>query len=115
MDLKQEIKKHLDWIEAVASLLGDSEMSDDEIQKISRYDQCALGQWLSTKASTDFSDMPKLDELNEAHKAFHQLAGNCILALQQGNEAEMMELQQQFLLMSQKVISSLNQLQEKNQ
>jgi len=112
MDIGQEITNHLEWIEGIASLLGKQEITEEELHSVTRHDQCALGQWLGSEASTEFKDLPEYHELVECHEAFHKLAGKLITALQLGNEAEAIASQEKFIAMSQKVIGYLRIIQE---
>ena len=112
MNLGQEITKHLEWIDTIASLLGSEEITEENLQVITQHDKCSLGQWLNSDASTEFKNLPDFEKLIESHDAFHKLAGNLITALQQGKESEAIELQAQFIEMSQKVISYIQILQE---
>jgi hypothetical protein len=112
MDLGQEITNHLEWIEDIASLLGNEEFSEQDLQTISQHDNCALGKWLDSDESQEFKDLPEFEQLVESHDAFHKLAGDLIAALQQGKEEEVIVSQDQFLEMSQSVIGHLQVLQE---
>jgi methyl-accepting chemotaxis protein len=112
MDIKQEITNHLEWIETIASLLGGEEITQEDLQAITQHNKCALGQWLNSEASMKFKDLPEYEKLIESHKAFHKLAGNLITALQLNKEAEVIESQEQFVEMSQKVIDYLHIFQE---
>lgn len=113
MDIGQEIANHLAWMENVISLLGNEEITQDDLDAITQHDRCALGKWLNSEASLEFRDQPGLEQLNESHEAFHKLAGKLISALQEENEAEAIALQEQFVEMSQQVIASLSTLQKK--
>lgn len=111
MDIDHEINKHLEWIETIASLLGDEDITQEEVEEISRHDRCALGQWLDSEDSTRFKDMPELEELKESHEAFHNLAGQLITAFEAGKEAEAIESQEKLVEMSKKVVGYLYLLQ----
>ncbi|MBG7600989.1 MAG: hypothetical protein IZT60_00390, partial [Gammaproteobacteria bacterium] len=54
----------------------------------------------------------EFEKLIESHDVFHKLAGSLITALQLGKEAKAIELQTQFIEMSQKVINYIQILQE---
>ena len=112
MDLGQEITNHLEWIDTVASLLNNEELVEEDFQEITRHDKCALGQWLESEASQSFKDLPEFKKLVETHEAFHKLAGDLVLSLQQGQEADAIEAQEEFLQMSHDVVHYLQVLQE---
>ncbi|MCW8932869.1 MAG: CZB domain-containing protein [Gammaproteobacteria bacterium] len=112
MNLGQEITNHLEWIDTIASLLGNEEITEQDLQLVTQHDQCSLGQWLNSEASSEFKNFSEYEKLIESHNAFHKLAGNLITALQQGNEHDALESQVQFVEMSQKVIRYLKILQE---
>lgn len=112
MNLGQEITNHLTWIDSIASTLGKTELSSEELAAISQHDRCALGQWLDSKESVDLQKMKEFQELVDSHDAFHGLAGDLIDALQAGREEQALALQEQFIAMSQRVITLLRLLQE---
>lgn len=113
MDIKQEIDKHLKWIETVASLFEHEQITEAEQQDLTRHDRCALGQWLNSGSSAKYQDLPELEVLKENHEAFHKLAGDLITALVAGKEDEALQFQEKFIEKSQTVISCLQVLQEK--
>jgi hypothetical protein len=113
MDINQEITKHLEWIERIASLLGNEDITQDELQKITQHDKCALGQWLRSDSSRRYQNLVEFQSLIDSHDEFHKLAGHLISALRQGEEDEALKSEAQFIEMSQKVIGFLHLLQEK--
>lgn len=113
MDLGKEITNHLEWIEKIASLLGDEEVTEEALAEVTRHDKCELGRWLSSEESTGYKNFPEFPELIESHNTFHELAGELIAALQQENEAMALESEKHFIEMSQKVIGHLQALEEK--
>ena len=113
MDIAQEIEKHLEWIDAVASLLDDEKLAEEDVRNVSRHDQCELGKWLDSEASPALRETPEFEKLVASHEAFHDLAGKMILSLQQGQDSEAIEAHGQFIRMSQEVIGLLQALQEK--
>ena len=110
MDLKLEITNHLDWIDDIVGLLESEQISDEQLQSITRHDTCALGHWLNEEASQKFRDVPELEKLIESHAAFHDLAGKLITALKKDDEIEAIDAQQQFIERSQEVIAYLRVL-----
>lgn len=113
MDLRKEITNHIDWIEKIASLLGDEPITDEALQALTRHDQCELGRWLDSDESKALQSFPEFPELVESHNRFHLLAGEMISALQQDDEARALQSEQSFLEMSQKVIENLHELERK--
>lgn len=114
MDIGQEINRHLAWIESVASLFRNEEVTDEKLQEISQYDHCALGQWLDSDASAKYQVLPEFEELKESHESFHKLAGEMIAAIKDDQEEKAMTLYQQFIQQSQTVIGHLKMLREKS-
>jgi hypothetical protein len=114
LDIGQEINRHLEWIETVVALLGNEEMSPQQVEEIAQHDRCALGKWLISEDSVAYQGVPELAGLRESHEAFHRLAGDLIGHLAEGREAEALELQSRFIEMSQKVIGCLYVLREKS-
>ncbi len=112
MNLQREITNHLEWIDTIASLLGSEEITEEALRVITQHNKCSLGHWLNSDASIKFKNLPEFEKLIESHNAFHKLAGSLITSLQLGNEAEAIELQAQFIEMSQKVINYIRILQE---
>jgi hypothetical protein len=110
MNLDQEISSHLDWIDAVASMLGEDDIPDAELANIARHDQCELGRWLQGEAAAELGDAAALNELVTSHEAFHQLAGRLIAALQQGRADDVEDTKDRFLEKSRQVIAHLRQL-----
>jgi hypothetical protein len=111
MDIAQEIEKHLEWIDAVASLLDDEKLAEEDVRSVSRHDQCELGKWLDSEASQALRGSPEFHKLVASHQAFHDLAGKMILSLQQGRDSEAVEAHGQFIRMSREVIGLLQALQ----
>lgn len=114
MDLKQEIINHLEWIDAIASLLGKEDMTEDDLQAISQHDRCELGQWLESDAAASLRDFADFDPLVDSHNRFHELAGRLITGLQDGDEAAAIQAQQQFIEMSKQVVGYLQALDEQS-
>lgn len=112
MDINQEINKHLDWIEAVASLIGNEALSNDDVVKLSQHDRCDLGKWLASDESESLRTYPEFQNLQESHKDFHSLAGELILALHAGDEAKSMSSARAFIGASEQVVSYLKELQQ---
>lgn len=113
MDIAREIEQHLEWIDAVASLLDDEKLAKEDVRNVSRHDQCELGKWLDSEASPALRDTPEFEKLVHSHEAFHDLAGKMIRSLQQGHDAEAIEAHGHFIRMSREVIGLLQALQEK--
>jgi hypothetical protein len=113
MDIRQEITKHLEWIERIASLLGNEDVTQEELHEITQHDKCALGQWLRSDASRKYRNLLEFQNLIDSHDEFHKLAGSFIAVFRQRNESEALKLEAQFIEMSKKVISYLHVLQEK--
>ena len=112
MNLQREITNHLEWIDTIASLLGSEEMTEESLRVITQHNKCSLGHWLNSDVPIKFKNLPEFEKLIESHNAFHKLAGSLIAALQLGKEAEAIELQAQFIEMSQKVINYIQILQK---
>ena len=75
MNLEREISDHLEWIDAVASLLGEEQIPAERLQVISSHDSCSLGKWLQSDAPGELRASAEFDRLTESHERFHQLAG----------------------------------------
>jgi hypothetical protein len=112
MNFHQEIEKHLGWIEGVVSLVSGRNISNENIEEISRGDLCALGRWLDSEEAGNAKNPAVFHELKESHQAFHTLAGNLVDALRIGDEAELLRYQDIFFETSRKVIDCLNLLQD---
>ena len=87
-------------------------MTEEDLRAITQHNKCSLGHWLNSDASTKFKNLLEFEKLIESHDVFHKLAGSLITALQLGKEAKAIELQTQFIEMSQKVINYIQILQE---
>lgn len=112
MDLSQEIANHLEWMDTVASLINNEKFSEEDLQEISSHDKCDLGQWMESEASQALHGLDEFQKLIESHEAFHKLAGKLIELYQQGKESETLEVEEQFIHMSQEVITHLQMLEE---
>ncbi len=112
MDLAEEIENHLEWIDSIASLLEAEEFSDVDFDKITDYDACELGHWLSAEGSELYKSVPEFNELVGSHEAFHKLAGELVAAIRAGDERKAVEIQEDFISMSQEVVGHLQRLQE---
>lgn len=115
MDFKQEIDRHLGWIETVASLFGKEEVTQQARQELAQHDRCALGQWLHSEETARWKELPELEQLKRDHEAFHKIAGELLPVLEAGDETKAVALQQALIQKSQKVISNLHLLEEKEQ
>lgn len=113
MDLKEEITNHLEWIEKIAALLGDQEITDEVLERVRSHDNCELGRWLNSEESKGYKGFPEFPELVDSHNVFHELAAEMIAALQKNDEASALELEQHFIEMSQKVVGCLQALEKK--
>ena len=113
MDIKQEIFNHLEWIEKIAALIGNEDLTEEDLHTITQHDKCALGKWLASDSAAIYRDLPEFEGLVENHDAFHKLAGSLISAFRQGNEQEAIKSGVEFIEMSQKVIGHLQSLQDK--
>jgi len=111
MDIAHEIRNHLEWIDAVASLLDSEKLAGGDLQAITSHDQCALGKWLNSDDSGAYRNLPEFHQLVESHQAFHELAGELILSLRQGKEADAMAAHGRFIQRSREVISLLRVLE----
>lgn len=115
VDIRQEINKHLAWIETVASLFEHEKISPEAQQELAQHDRCDLGQWLQSDESDRWKDLPEMEQLKKDHEAFHKTAGELIAVLEDGDETRAITLQERLLQKSQKVISYLQLLEEKEQ
>jgi len=113
MDIDQEITNHLEWIEVLVSLIGKNEVSEEELEAVTKHDTCALGKWLQSEESSNFKELPEFEKLVESHEAFHKLAGRLIAAVGNNQEGEAIESEEKFIAMSKKVIGYLHILQTK--
>jgi hypothetical protein len=112
IDIGQEIINHLEWIENIADLLGKEAITAEELEVITRHDNCELGHWLESEGTQGFKDFPEFKKLTASHEVFHKLAGSLITALHQGKEAEAIAAQEEFVETSQEVIGYLQALQQ---
>jgi len=110
MDIDQEIAIHLEWIESLVSLIGTAVIPEEAIDDVRRHDRCELGRWLTSEGAAAFRDVPDFGQLGTNHEAFHRLAGELLRALQAGDEARVLELQEHFLSTSRQVMSGLSAL-----
>lgn len=111
MDLAKEIGNHLEWIDSIASLLAGGDLSEEELSRISRHDNCQLGQWLDSKGADRFRGYDEFQALLDSHAEFHQLAGNLVSALQQGEDDKALEAQELFIASSHNVITHLQTME----
>lgn len=111
MDITQEISNHLEWVDSVASLLGNFELLDEDYEEITQHDKCKLGEWLNSAEASVLKDYAEFDALVESHEIFHLLAGALIATAVSGNEEESLGVQQEFLEKSHEVIGHLQNLQ----
>ena len=77
-----------------------------------QYDKCALGKWLTTKENTDIAALKTFQDLKQSHKEFHSLAGNVIFNFQSGNIEQAKELESDFVRLSRKIVSLIQQLKK---
>jgi len=114
VEIGREIKRHLEWIESIASLFATDRITEEKVQEVSRHNHCALGQWLDSDASAIYKTLPEFEQLRESHEAFHKLAGELIGAIEAEKEPEALAYHEKFIEMSQNVIANLNVLKEKS-
>jgi len=112
MDLGQEIENHLEWIDGIASLLGAESFTEEDLQKITSHNTCELGQWLGSEGQELYKEIPEFSQLVDSHELFHKLAGELIEAIQLGKENKAVEVEEEFISMSQEVVGYLQILQQ---
>ena len=112
MDLGQEIENHLEWIDGIASLLGAESFTEEDLQKITSHNTCELGQWLGSEGQELYKEIPEFSQLVDSHELFHKLAGELIEAIQSGKEIKAVEVEEEFISMSQEVVGYLQILQQ---
>ncbi len=110
MDIKQEIAKHLEWIEQISSMIGNDTITDEQISELSEHNRCELGKWLSTVESQQLRDFPEFGKLEDNHKTFHVLAGRLIATLRDGDEEQALATGRAFIEISQQVVAHLQAL-----
>lgn len=111
MDIQTEINQHLAWIENIAALLGDEEVTAQTIEELGRHDKCELGRWLLAEESKLAQRYPDFPELVASHAQFHQLASELLGALDRNEEQQAIETGERFIEMSQQVIAHLMALE----
>lgn len=112
MDLGQEIENHIQWIETIASLLSNEGYTEEDLAEISEHHNCDLGHWMDSEESNDLKHLDEFKQLEQSHQAFHKLAAKMLDALQQGNENLILDAEEDFIAMSQQVISHIQLLQD---
>jgi hypothetical protein len=115
VDINQEINKHLGWIESVVSLVSGENITNNDIEDVSRGDLCDLGQWLNSADLGNVKSPAEFHGLKESHEAFHNLAGKLLAALSTENEDEVAMYLEKFIETSQQVIVYLYALQDKSE
>ena len=112
MDLELEITNHLEWIDTVASLINEESLDESDYKELTDHDHCALGQWMKSEDSSDLWDLEEFKALTLSHEAFHNLAGDMVAFIQQGNEEKALGTEEQFIHASQEVVQHLQALHD---
>ena len=83
IDLRQAIQNHLDWRRNLDDFISaDTPEAQMTVENAGSCSHCKLGQWINTNQDENNQSMVKLEQ---AHRAFHHLAGKIVEAQLNGN------------------------------
>jgi len=108
LDPHEAIAKHLLWKTKLRNAALHNETLD--VEAISCDDRCAVGQWLYSSASAQWSGQPHFVDLLQRHREFHQEAGRVAQTIMGGNPQgglSMMETDTPFSRATQAVVMAL--------
>jgi hypothetical protein len=112
MDPIELLDQHLHWTMLLESLFNEDDCMIVNPTILIQYDKCALGKWIITQENTDIASLKTFQDLNNCHKAFHTLAGKVIFNFQSGHIEEAKDLESDFIRLSRRIVSLIQQLQK---
>ncbi|MBA4382731.1 MAG: chemotaxis protein [Sideroxydans sp.] len=109
----EAINAHAKWKARLVNYVKGTSDEQLEVEKVSRDDQCPLGNWLYGPATT-YSNYREYEELKKNHAAFHQGVGDIVQCVHDHkNDEAMSKLGGVFFQQSNKTIKSIKSLQAK--
>lgn len=85
LDLMGVIQAHLRWKQRLSDYIDGSSDEDLKPDEVSRDDACILGQWIYGHGKDEYGDSECFQELVKIHADFHQLAGEVVRLVDQGD------------------------------
>lgn len=115
MDTIKLLDQHLHWTMLLESLFNEDDCIIVNPTILIQYDKCSLGKWIATKENTDIASLNTFQDLKSSHKDFHALAGKVIFNFQSGNIEEAKELESDFVRLSRRIVSLIQQLKKESE
>jgi len=74
---------HLRWLDDIQAMFaGEKHLNG---QNLKTADECLLGQWYHSEATLAYRDWPEFQEIDAAHRRFHELTGELVSLYNAGN------------------------------
>ncbi|MCB1887422.1 MAG: CZB domain-containing protein [Rhodocyclaceae bacterium] len=111
MDIRDAIRRHLEWKVALEWMLCGQQPVNPA--QLAQPDQCALGHWLTGEATALYGGTPALAQAIEAHERFHDICGQVAVHLQAGEReaaADLLQAGGVFTQASREIIGALDDL-----
>lgn len=106
-----EMKQHLlNWNIRIMNVLNGLDQSTS-VDQAADYQGCSLGQWRNG-IGRQYEHLPVMQAMDEAHKAFHQLAAETLVAAQQHDHAKVNQLMMALSQASNQTISLMEQVEQ---
>ncbi len=107
------IEAHTKWKARLVAYIKGSSTENLEVKKVSRDDQCPLGEWLYGSA-TAYARLPEYDELKKHHAAFHKGVGEIVQCVHDNKKSEATDkLGGDFFRASTRTVEAIKSLQSK--
>jgi hypothetical protein len=91
LDFQAAIAAHQKWKVRLQACIDGTSQETLDPRTISRDDQCVLGKWINGHGSVEFGNKTAFSQLKIEHAQFHMLAGEVLLAVYSGRQAEAKE------------------------
>ena len=112
MDTIKLLDQHLHWTMLLESLFNEDDCIIVNPTILIQYDKCALRKWITSQENTNIASLKTFRNIKKSHKEFHSLAGKVIFNFQSGNIEEAKDLETDFMRLSRRVMSLIQQLEK---
>jgi hypothetical protein len=92
LDFEAAIKAHQAWKGRLSSLVAGASTERLDYRIVCRDDQCILGQWIHGDGRRVFGGTALFESVRVTHAQFHQLAGQVVLAVEDGRPDDARQL-----------------------
>lgn len=84
LNIKQVLDAHMAWKTRLHDTLAGTSSETIEVAQVAPDNICVLGKWLYSPGGQNFSQLPEYENLRLTHKKFHLVAGEILVAFNDG-------------------------------